>query len=599
MRGRDTEDGARLLPRLTPLALLLSDDPDGAVRLLITALSAPRPPSGYDEGANALVQAAVHPPRWATEQVIASRGTTFPPDDDGAAADAWRALEVGDRAAIVRGLVAGLPPTEPETQAAVARFRNVLAARDEAVRRERARTAALYRRPGSVLEPDPPPPDLGGRLDRLAAGRPLPDGAAETIGAAIGTARRLRRRRRLRLAAGVAAVGLLGALVPLLPRAAVPAPPATVYAGPARGSLAGDEDFLRAVRNSGWALAEETPGSRRVVFAGDVPGGRWVLLAAGGTPSRPATTAWFAGPAGARPDQLELLSIRVAPDPAEPVAVADPVTGALVVVGAADDRVRVSERPEVTTDGSITRSFRELRTSRGVAVVGLPGVPLAVVSPVRLEVIRDQRRVAVPPPTVVGVPGTPQAVVRPTRLRPAPAQAPGDAAVEPRLRAVLGQLGEPVATTPVTVLWSGDLPGPNDQPARLTVLAIPQPSGAVVVTTPYGYAADLTGREGSSWCGTGVLPAGIPLPQRVVAVECDLSDLSVDREISRFLVVIAPPTAGSMRLLDATGAVLRERPLAEGVAVVRSPGDVAEVEVTPADGGTTSAIPLADADLAG
>jgi hypothetical protein len=53
-----------------------------------------------------------------------------------------------------------------------------------------------------------------------------------------------------------------------------------------------------------------------------------------------------------------------------------------------------------------------------------------------------------------------------------------------------------------------------------------------------------------------------------------------------------------MRLLDAGGAVLRERPLADGVAVVRSPGDVAQVEVVTADGGTTSVIPLVTADVA-
>jgi hypothetical protein len=164
---------------------------------------------------------------------------------------------------------------------------------------------------------------------------------------------------------------------------------------------------------------------------------------------------------------------------------------------------------------------------------------------------------------------------------------------------VLGQLGEPIGNTPVTALWSGDLPGPNDQPARLTVVAIQQPSGAFVVTTPYGYAADPSGRVGSSWCGTGVLPAGLPLELRVVAVQCDLSDLTVDREISRFLVVVGPRTATSMQLLDDSGAVLRERPLDDGVAVVRSPGAVAEVSVTTADGGTTSAIPLADSDLAG
>jgi hypothetical protein len=95
-----------------------------------------------------------------------------------------------------------------------------------------------------------------------------------------------------------------------------------------------------------------------------------------------------------------------------------------------------------------------------------------------------------------------------------------------------------------------------------------------------------------------VLPAGVPLPQRVVAVRCDLSDLSVEREISRFLVVVAPPGATSMRLLDAAGAVLRERPLDDGVAVVRSPGDVAQVEVSTAGGGTTSVLPLTNIDLA-
>jgi hypothetical protein len=397
----------------------------------------------------------------------------------------------------------------------------------------------------------------------------------------------------------VLTIALLVAVIPLLPRAPARPQPVSVYAGPTRGSLAGDEDFLRAIRDSGWALAAETPGPRRVVFAGDVPGNRWALVAAGGSPSRPATTAWFAGPAHAPPDQMELLSIRVTPDPAEPVSVTDPGSGSLVVVAAPDDRVRVSDRPEIGVGGSITRTFRTVPTSRGVARVGLAPVPHATMTAVRLQVARGDRRLNIPPPTVVGIPGTPQVVGTPTQLRPRPSSAPGDAAVEPRLRAVLGQLGEPAGNTPVTALWGGDLPGPNDQPARLTILAIPQPSGAVVVTTPYGYAADLDGRTGSSWCGTGVLPAGIPLAQRVVAVQCDLSDLSEDREISRFLVVVAPRTALSMRLLDAGGNVLRERPLADGVAVVRSPGRVAQVDVTTADGGTTSVIPLVDADLAG
>jgi hypothetical protein len=603
MRVGDTGAGdavSRLLPRLTPVAVLLTDDPDGAVRLLITALTAPRALDSPDDGLRALLRVALHTPRWAAEQLLESRRTSAPADEDEALAGAWRGLDVGDRVAVILQSVVDLPPSEAGNEAPAARLEHVLVGRDDEERRERARTTALYRRPGAAPEPAPPTPDLGDRLRALAAGRPLPETAAETIAAAVSSAVLARRRRRLRVTAAAVGAVLLAGLLPLLPRGPVTPTPASVYAGPTRGSLAGDEDFLRAIRDSGWALATDTSGPLRVVFAGDVPGDRYALVAAGGTPSRPATTAWFAGPANAPPDQMSLLSIRGAPDPAEPVSVIDPATGALVVVGAPGDRVRLSDRPEVGAGGSISRSFRNLPTVHGVVALSLAPIPHATVTAVRLQVERDHRRLDVPPPTVSAEPGTPPVDVLTRWLRPSPsAAADGDGIVAARVRAVLGQLGEPVGDTPVTVLWSGDLPGPNDQPARLTVVAIPRPSGAVVVTTPYGYTADPAGRIGSSWCGTGVLPAGIPLEQRVVAVQCDLSDLSVDREISRFLVVVGPREAASMRLLDATGNVLRERQLADGVAVVRSPGDVAEVDVTTADGGTTSAIPLVDTDLAG
>jgi hypothetical protein len=618
MHGRDagtagTADAvARLLPQLGPVAVLLTDDPDGATRLLALALSAPRALDQPSNALHAVTRAAVRRPRWAAEQVIEGPPPVAPPDEDSALADAWCAVGVRDRAAVVLRLVAELPlPALAESlrldpagaaalvEAAVAGLGRDLARRDEEAHRERARAAALFRRPGSAPELERPAPDLGERLALLAASRPLPATAAETIAAAVNSAHHARRRRRQRLGAGVLAAGLLVGLSALLPQAPAAPRPVSVYAGPTRGSLAGDDDFLRAVRDSGWELAADTTGSRRVVFAGDVPGGRWALVAAGGSPARPATTAWFVGPAGAAPDRMALLSVRVAPDPAEPVSVTDPAAGALVVVAAPGDAIRVSDRPEVDAGGSITRRFRTVSASRGAAVVGMAPVPNASVSAARLEVTRGDRRLDVHLPTVVADPRAAPLEVSAIRLRPPPPPAAGDAAVAPRLRAVLGQLGEPIGDTPVTALWSGDLPGPNDQPARLTVVAVPQSSGAVVITTPYGYAADSSGRAGSSWCGTGVLPAGIPLEQRVVAVQCDLSDLTVDREISRFLVVIGPRTATSVQLLDASGAVLRERPLDDGVTVVRSPGPVAEVSVTTADGGTSSAIPLADSDLVG
>jgi RNA polymerase sigma-70 factor (sigma-E family) len=96
-----------------------------------------------------------------------------------------------------------------------------------------------------------------------------------------------------------------------------------------------------------------------------------------------------------------------------------------------------------------------------------------------------------------------------------------------------------------------------------------------------------------------VLPAGIPRDERVVAVLCDLSDLTVRGEISRFLVVVAPRAADPVRLLDGEGAVLSEHALADGIAVIRSPGTVAEVAVSTAGGVTSTGTPLVDSGLVG
>jgi hypothetical protein len=607
MRGRDAGSEAdavvRLLPQLIPAGVLLTDDPDGAVRLLGAALSEPRALDSADDAWGALAHQALRRPRWAGEQIIESLPTDARADDDAGLAEALRTLPERARAAAVLHLVAGLPPAAlgaagPEVGAAVGRLREEVFARDEQERRDRARNAALYRRPGAAPAPDEQPPALPERLTRLAAGRPLPSTAAGTISARVTAVRLARRRRRLRVASGAVAAALLLALTPLLPHRAGTPPATTVYGGPTRGSLAGDEEFLSAARDLPWAGAPGALRSRRVVFAGDVPGARWALVAAGGTPSRPASTAWFRGSRGASPDRLALQSVRIGPDPAAPVSMVSPATGALVAVGAPGDRFLMSARPYVDVSGSVSRSFWPVPTSRGVAVVGLPPVPDSPVSAVRLQVVRDGSRHSVPPPTAVGEPGALPVDPPISRLRPSQ-PTDGDAAVWPRLRTLLGQLGESPDVTPVTALWSGDLPGPNHRPTRLTVLAAGQPSGAFVVTTPYGYATDPSGRIGSSWCGTGVLPAGLPLDQRVVAFRCDLSDLAARREIFRFLVVVAPRSSTSVRLLDDQGVALHEQPLADGVAVVRSPGDVTRVVVTTADGERSEATPLADADLAG
>lgn len=592
----------RLLPLLAPLAVLLADDRDGAVRLLSAALSRPGALDDPAAARRALTGAATRTPRWAAEQVIDSLPPAVPVDDDTdedvVLAAALRSLPAGTRASAVLQLLDDDSPAGAEAAALGA----AVARGDAAERQDRERDRAAFRAPGSAPAAAPVVVPLDERLHRLAAGRPLPPTAAQQIAAALTTTGRTRRRRRLRWAGGAVVVALLLALVPLLPERAEPVPPADVYAGATRGSLARDADFLRDLRAQSWSGTDlgttSPPARRRVVFAADVPGGRWALVLSGeGTADSAA--AWFTGPAGAPAGRLRLRSVVLDPDRATPVSLTDPATGALVVVAARGDAVTVSERPEVTAAGSLTRDFTELTASDGVAVTGLRPLPGAQETAVRVRVERAGRPLDVGPPTVAADLEATAPEVPLSRLRAEPPPAVGDGAVAPRLATVLAQLGRSATDTPVTVLWSGDLPGPNDRPARLALLALQQLSGAVVVTAPFGYAADLSGRAGSSWCATGVLPAGPPLADRVVAVSCDISDATVTPEVSRFLVVVAPPSATSVELFGGADPAPREHAMTDGVAVVRSPGDVSWVRVHLADGSSTDASLLVETDLAG
>jgi hypothetical protein len=156
----------------------------------------------------------------------------------------------------------------------------------------------------------------------------------------------------------VAAVAVGRVLVPDGPSAE----PATAVAdapdlrasgeGPTRGSLAGNAEFVEAVRQLSWSdpgarAAEPAPERSQVLFAGDVPGGRWALVARPLTVPPPlvdddelerqlgtgsVVLAWFAGPRGAAPEELRLHRAPVVTGPGLPVALWDRATGTLAVV---------------------------------------------------------------------------------------------------------------------------------------------------------------------------------------------------------------------------------------------------------------------------
>ncbi len=205
--------------------------------------------------------------------------------------------------------------------------------------------------------------ELRARLTALADATAPPPRA--DLAAVVEHRHRARRRTQLRLGAVgavvVAAVAVGSVLVPDGPSAE----PATAVAvapdvsdlpasddGPTRGSLAGDAEFLEAVRQLSWsdpgaAAADPAPAGSRVLFAGDVASGRWALVVRPLTVPPPlvdddelerelgtgsVALAWFAGPRGAAPEELRLERAPVVTGPGLPVALWDRATGTLAVV---------------------------------------------------------------------------------------------------------------------------------------------------------------------------------------------------------------------------------------------------------------------------
>ncbi|SDO53512.1 hypothetical protein [Geodermatophilus sp. DSM 45219] len=236
--------------------------------------------------------------------------------------------------------------------------------------------------------------ELRDRLHALAAATaPPPRGDLAAV-----VERRHRARRRAQLRGGAAAVAVAAAAVVAVPVVADGEPAGSVAAvaegapadaavpgGPTRGSLAGDAAFLEAVRQLSWSdpgagAADPPPAGSQVVFAGDVPSGRWALV------SRPLTVppplvdddelerrlgvdsvalAWFAGPPGAEPDELRLRTGPVVTAAGEPAALWDPATGTLAVVSPPP----ASTARVVDGDGA---PLAELALVDGVAVQSAP-----------------------------------------------------------------------------------------------------------------------------------------------------------------------------------------------------------------------------------
>ncbi|WP_369138434.1 hypothetical protein [Modestobacter versicolor] len=571
-------------PDLLGTALLLTGDRAAAEELVQRALRRARRCSPADRDTAVLRSlAAGATSRWGrlarAEQVIEEFPAAAVPGPAGPdLATALRGLAPVTRAVVVLRWHEGLG----EERTAALLHRTVPEVAAEAARGLAQLRAALapsvFERAGAER---PLEERLAGELARLAAasGRwrltaeeSLTDLAVRRTGA------------RRRLAAGaVAAACLAGVAVPLArwapdppaepatlavpavaaPRPVEPALPAVpVLTGPARGSLAGDEPLLAALRTVGWgSLEAPPPAEREVVLAADTPHGRVALVV--GTVLEDFRGVWLTGPVGARPEEL-VPQVPRQLGRGRPVSLllGGPGAATLVVVTAPGDVIAVSPRLMTGPRGTVGRTYTPVGTADGLAVV--PATTTRLGPALSVRVTREGREVYRSGVDWRGADPAAASVPELSSVRPGPGT-PDPQVVAAALTDLAVPLGvEPAALQP-ELLWSAGLPLTRGT-GTVAVLVARSPGGALVVTTRAG-----VGGSGVT-CGTQTPAGTTEVASLTIARVCDVALPGLGQtDDGRWLVVTAPPEAFSAEVLDGAGRLLDELRLTDGSAVASVP----------------------------
>jgi DNA-directed RNA polymerase specialized sigma24 family protein len=552
----------------------------------------------------------------------------------GGRADSWvtddPAAPYDDGYAGLRAALAGLPP---RTRAAVvlsrwvglsdAEIGAVLRCPAASVRTEVAQGSAVlrpalpsvvdFRRPLDApvtAEPDQELHDVLGDLAHAGAS----SAAALPAGAELRGELSRRRRWLAAVAAGcgavlVAVVALAGSWSPgegavaertetSRPTATTSAPTVDVTDLPPRGSLAGDADFLAGLLELSWTEAEQlyyptevttAPETRRVLFAGDVPGGRWALLVgrpelvdpAAVPPDQPRPVlddlfmAWFAGPPGAAPEEMELISYPYGLAPGYLPSLHDPRTGTLVVVAAPGDTVEVSPGVDIDAAGEDSRTWTPVEMEDGVAVTQLEPTDLPWTWAVSYRVHRDGQEWLTAPPDGVLVPPDEQ-VLDLDVAYPVPPTDEARLATQYAVLAALAPLGVSLDDVDITVHALAPVPAPAG--GVIAVASVTLPSGAVLISAqwtrdgPDGYPV-------GSDCGVEVRPAGRAPEDGVLAARCELYDPVSGQSLAETLLVVAPPSVAVVRVYRGDDTFVAEHAVPDGgVLIVPAPEGTAEIE---------------------
>ncbi|WNV75546.1 hypothetical protein [Geodermatophilus sp. DSM 44513] len=423
---------------------------------------------------------------------------------------------------------------------------------------------------------------------------------------------RARRQRRTRLvataAAAAAALVLVGVPVAVSglvaedrgqPAAPADRPPLdplpSLYDQPTRGSLAGDTAWLREVAVLGWVppdlpatafaeLPEVPPDSRRVAFAGDV-GDTRVAFVLGPDQRGSLHGAWFTGPPGAAPGGLSLATSVGQLSRTDPIslwAARDDDGAVLVVVGLPGDEARALTGRDVTATGEVTERWEPVPMPGGAGGLALDGPPWP--AGLQLEVRRDGR----PQPAVAAWTVYPDELVD----RPVDVADPrglrgrvGEELLRSAVESLVGSYRPPTAELAPTLLAAADLgDSPGGGTAVLVGVTFPSGATATALATQWPLV-DPVQSSSSELTMTDPAPAGAPLLDRVVAVATGRAlavsgpgtgvraeVLLADGTVTTTVPLVAgagvepyvPPAPATVRVLDASGAVVGEAPVQGG-----------------------------------
>jgi hypothetical protein len=316
--------------------------------------------------------------------------------------------------------------------------------------------------------------------------------------------------------------------------------------------------------------------TRTVAYAGDVPGGRVALVL--GRAGRPSS-AWFIGPAGARPDQMALATLPAESQVGQPSGleytpdrVSASGSATLVLVGWPGDGVDRLTSRTVSAVGKTTEHWAPIAMEDGAGAVAVRRLARERPAP-ELRMHRAGRPVEAlhPDMALVDMPGdagpSQVDVADPKGLRGSVADDDLRVAVDAMTSFYLARQED----LHPTLLAGGPVTG--DPESSTVLVGFTFPSGATAASVVTAHRAP-GGNGGASFSitRTDVWPAGVPVLDRVFAVPAPDS------------VTVSGPASGVLaEVYGANGTLLAQIPLTAGAG---SAGAGSAPEFVPPAGAT-------------